>query len=295
MSLSTSPLPALPTEVWERAIDWLVIGYTSAGNTYIIDINLRHDLSSCALVCSAWRIRAQAHLFAFLRISGDGLSQYETMILRSPILCKFAKEFSFLNQYTESSKSKIKDETVETASHAVRIAHKLFNLRYLLVFRVNLAIEHSNLPRHIAALTSLDRLDIITHTPTKLSQLARILVGLKNLTILSLNIPILVEPIPSPLPSRCYATKSFLTKLVLDIQPGGHLLPDWLVQTKSFTTSLQTLTVRLDDTIPKSDLALVMQGAQALLDSCTETLREWTFWARVQVDEFSSIPNGTVT
>ena len=125
-------LPALPTEVWEQVIDWLVVGYTpELGLTYQDNINLRRDLSSCALVCRAWRVRAQMHLFAFLRITGNGLSQYEALILKTPVLCNFAKEFMFYNQYVDSSKDGIVDKTIETASHAVRIAHKLSSVRYL--------------------------------------------------------------------------------------------------------------------------------------------------------------------
>ena len=134
-------LPALPTEVWEQVIDWLVVGYThELGQTYQKNIDLRRDLSSCALVCRAWRVRAQMHLFAFLRITGNGLSQYEALILKTPILCTFAKELKFYNQYVDSSKTKVAGKTIETASHAVRVSHKLSNVQYLLMHHINLAI-----------------------------------------------------------------------------------------------------------------------------------------------------------
>ena len=119
-------LPTLPTEVWERVIDWLVVGYTqTSGGMYHNDINFRRDLSRCAVVCRAWRVRTQMHLFAFLRISGKGLSQYKVLILKTPILCDFAKDFHFYNEYVETSENRISHQTVETASHVVRIAHKL--------------------------------------------------------------------------------------------------------------------------------------------------------------------------
>ena len=297
MSESTTrySLPALPTEVWERVIDWLVVGYTPDSNrVYQNDIDLRRDLSRCALVCRAWRVRAQMHLFAFLRITGNGLSQYETLILKTPVLCTFAKELNFHNQHVDSPQNKIVDKTIETASHAVRIAHKLFNVQDLIVTTINLAIEHPHLPRQFAALTNINKLDFYTPTPTKLPQLARILLGLKSLSILYLRVPIIADSNPLPLPTPCYATKSSLTRLDLVIQPGGHLLVDWLVKAKSFTTSLQILYVELEDQIPQSEISLVLQGVQILLDNCTGSLKEWDFLAKIQVDDLSSVPEGNV-
>ena len=87
---------------------------------------------------------------------------------------------------------------------------------------------------------------------------------------------------------------SSLTTLDLVIQPGGHLLVDWLVKAKSFTTSLQILYVRLEDQIPQSEIALVMQGVQRLLDNCTGSLKELHFGAKIQVDDLSSVPKGNV-
>ena len=78
------PLPRLPIEVWERAIGWLVAYAVAAGSTGLSEMSIRHDLSACALVCRAWRPRAQFHLFKYPRITGDGLSVYEKLISKSP-------------------------------------------------------------------------------------------------------------------------------------------------------------------------------------------------------------------
>ena len=239
------PLPRLPIEVWERAIGWLVANAVGAEGTGLSEMSIRRDLSACALVCRAWRPRAQFHLFMYPRITGDGLSVYEKLISRSPVLCRFAKELSFYNQYVDEEEM---DKTIETASHAARIAHKLSNMRRLMMDNINLAVENPNLPRHFASLRNLNCLEFLSFTPTKLSQLARMLVGLKNLSTLFLDVPISVDS--SPLPTSCYATKSSLTGLTLIIQLGGNLLVGWLVNTISFTTSLKHLCVGLEDEIP---------------------------------------------
>ena len=120
------------------------------------------------------------------------------------------------------------------------------------------------------------------------------LVGLKSLSALFLDVLIIVDSHPLPVPTPCYATKSSLTKLDLVVQPGGELLLDWLVKAKSFTTSLQTLDVWYGDQIPQSSVPLVSTSVQALLDNCIGHLNEWHFVARLPTDEPASVPHGNV-
>ena len=296
MPLSITYFSVLPAEVWEQAIDWLVAGYTEGFyRTYQANLNYRRDLSSCALVCRAWRVRAQMHLFTLLRIPSHRLCRYEAILQESPILGTFAKEFCFFNTYTERSTNEFTRKTVETISHAVRIVHKLPGVRYLMVGRVNLAIEHPRLARHMAALTNINRLEFLSLTPTKLSQLARILVGIKTLSTLYLKVPITVDCDSRSIPTPCYAAKSSLTRLDLIIQSGGHLLLCWLVKAGVFATSLQISVVRLEDQIPQPEIALVMQGIQALLDNCAGSLKEWHFWTSIQVNNLLNVPKGNTT
>ena len=293
ISIPLTTTHLLPIEVWERTIDWLVIGYTpKGGQTYRGNLNLRRDLSSCARVCRAWRVRTQTHLFALLRISGNGLSQYEHILLKSPSLGRFAKELLFYSQYIEDSRSKTSHKTIETASHAVRIAHKLSSLQHLALDFINLAVEHPRLPSHIAALTAITRLHFHSPTPTKLSQLTRVLVGLKGLSSLYLSVPIVVDLNPVPLPTPCYTTKSSLTRLDFIVHPGGHLLLDWLVRATSFTTCLKTLAIWIGSQLPQLEIAPVIQGVQALLDNCTRSLEEWYFHTKIQVEDPPSMPKG---
>ena len=92
-----------------------------------------------------------------------------------------------------------------------------------------------------------------------------------------------------------YATKSSLTLLKLSIQPGGHLLVGWLLNTISFTTSLQNLCVMLEDEIPQPEIILVMEHVQSLLNNCTESLKTWNLVAKIRSDDFSRVPKGNAT
>ena len=234
------------------------------------------------------------HLFAFLRISGRGLSRYESLVLKSPALCELAKELKFFNKYIEETETKISERTVETASHAARITHKLSQVHYLMVDRINLAIEHPHFPKHMAALSHINQLDFSSPTPTRLSQLARMLVGLRNLSTLYLEVPIIADPNSIPLPNPCYSAKSCLTRLDLDIRPGGHLLLGWLAKAESFTKLLQVLDVTLEDQTLASDVTSIMQALQSLLVTCAGHLEEWHFWAKLQPDDSTVVPRGNL-
>jgi hypothetical protein len=146
----------------------------------------------------------------------------------------------------------------------------------------------------VTALTSINNLQFSTFTPTRLAQLARFIVGFRNISTLVLYVPIAVESNPLPLPTPCYKAKSSLTELYLYMQPGGHLLVDWLVKAHSFTTSLQILQVVFKDPIPQSEVGLTMQGVQSLLDNCGSYVKKWTFEAKIEVDEFKDIPPGKI-
>ncbi|KAK7689466.1 hypothetical protein QCA50_007258 [Cerrena zonata] len=283
-------MPRLPTEVWENIIDLLVEYYTRPFRTGFDSVNLKKELLSCALVCHAWYPRAQMHLGVYIFIHGSKLSTYEKLIHKVPILCTSAKEFEFMNQYTKDPDDKVPDRTVETVSHAVRVAHKLPHTHTLVVSDINLNIEHPHLPRYVTALTSIKNLQFYTYPPTRLAQLARFIIGFRNISTLVLYVPIAMESNPLPLPTPCYKTKSSLTELDLIMQPGGHLLLDWLVKTYSFTTSLQILQVAFDLPIPQSEVDLTMQGLQSLLDNCSGHLKQWIFFAKIEVDEFKDIP-----
>ena len=143
LSISFPTPRRLPVEVCERVIDWLVVDYAPEfGLTHQGHINLQRDLLSCALVCRGFKARAEKYLFSFLAISPNGVSQYESILRKTPKLCGLARTLYFRNQYQEAFDNKGTEKTIETASHVARIAHKLPNVHYLHIQRINLAIEH---------------------------------------------------------------------------------------------------------------------------------------------------------
>lgn len=287
---SIDTMPILPVEVWENGVDWLVAGYNQTSRNYSDGVDLRRDLSSCSLVCRAWLPRARMHLFANLRITASGLSIYAAIIRRSPMLRPFAKELHFFNAYPEVSDDNVMSRTVETASHLVRILHKLPHLYSLVLGNIDLSIEHPHLPRYVAALHSINELQFLTAAPTRLPHLAGFLCSFPHLSTLTLSVPITVEPNTFFLPS--YKAKSTLTVLYLIALTGVHLLLDWLVQAHSFTTSLRKVHATFQNPISESELAHAMHGLQSLLDNCCDHLKEWVFWANKQVKKPKNTPFG---
>ena len=285
----------LPTEIWERSIDWLVVIYTKTRSRNY-DINLRRDLFHCALVCRDWRFRAQKHLYAYIRINAHALSQFEAILRKTPILREFAQEFIFYNQYIREpgSQSRHTDRTTETASHALRIALRLPNVHYFSVEAVNLAREHPHLPRYMSLLHGIAHMGFKSCTRIKLRHLARLIVALKDVSAVALHVPIFVGPESTRLPTCYYNARSSPTELYLRVFTGGYLLLDWLIKAQSFIASLKLLQIELTAPVTRAEMVLIVQNTQALLVNCTKKLVEWRFWAWKKVDGLSTIPTGNI-
>ncbi|KAK7689659.1 hypothetical protein QCA50_007454 [Cerrena zonata] len=157
-SMEYNIMPVLPVEVWENVIDLLVADYTRPDRNYFDSVKLRYDLISCALVCHAWLPRAQMHLCIYLYIVGSGISSYEKLIQRLPTLCAYAKELEFRNTSISNFNDQVVGKMVETASHVVRVVHKLPYIYTLGIDYINLSIEHPHLPRYVTMLTSVKQL-----------------------------------------------------------------------------------------------------------------------------------------
>lgn len=230
------------------------------------------------------------HLFSNIRLKGSGLSIYASIIRKSPMILSFAKELHFFNTYPEGSDNDVTGRTIETASHLIRIIHKLPNLYSLVLGSIDLSIEHPHLPRYVAALRSINELQFLNRTPTSISHLASFLGSFPNLTTLTLSVPIIVPLNIFFLPSL--KARSSLTVLFLIGLPGVPLLLNWLVLAHAFTTSLQKLHMAFQDSISQSELVSAMQGLQSLLENCRASLKEWVFWANKEVGYFKDTPSG---
>lgn len=283
-------LPTLPVEVWERILDWLVVIYTPVRRTST-ESTLPEDLLSCALVCRAWRPRAQTHLFAYPRIKACNLPTFETAIRKIPVLCSHVQEFIFENEPigTEAKSGVVK--TVDTLSHVTRVAHKFPNVHYFLFQDNDLSVEHPYLSRSIAACRRIDWLDFFTSVPTRLHHLARFLAAFRNLTIVSLAVPILSEPDITTLSNHCNVLKSSPDTLVVYLEQGSHLLLNWLVKSKTFVKSLQRLGVIIENRFSSQEITLHAENLQKLLNFCCKHLKVWDFY---RCEDIKSMPPGNV-
>ena len=249
------------------------------------------------MVSRSWRPRAQKHLFSNPIVEARALPSYERTVRNSSRVRGFAEAFNFFNGYVEESAQPDNKtqttKTTETASHVVRVVQQLPQVQFLVMDNINLTNEHPSLPVCVAALTSIQRLNFYTNTPTRLVHLARFLKGFPNLSTLSLHAPILSDTHSLQLPRPCYQVKSSLQRLDVFIQPGGQHLIDWLLQARTLTTSLENLQVEYNQSsVPPTELPNTIHAIQSLLENSRSSLKMWYFFARTDVKPQEAIIPG---
>ena len=278
---------SLPVEIWERVLDWLVTIYTPVHRN-ATESTLSRDLFNCALVCRAWRARAQTHLFAYPSIRAPDLSVFEATIRKIPVLCEHVQELLFENEPIVAQNGVTK--TVDTISHVTRVAHKFPKAHYFLFRDNDLSVEHPYLSRSLAACRFINWLDYFTSIPTRLPHLVRFIAAFNKLSIVSLAVPIILDQETS-IPNISNVLRSSPEVLILWLEPGNHLLLDWLIESKTFVKSLRQLVVTLDNRVPSQEISLHAERLQSLLDLCCKHIKVWDFY---RYEDLKPMPLGTV-
>ena len=91
-----SRVARLPIEVWEYILDWIVFqlrGISIAANREMVQ-----RLSTCSLVCRAWRVRSQAHLFKAVTLNYEELASLDTVLTNNPAICSGIEEMHLLKK-----------------------------------------------------------------------------------------------------------------------------------------------------------------------------------------------------
>ena len=181
-------------------------------------------------------------------------------------------------------------KTVDTISHVTRVAHKFPKAHYFLFRDNDLSVEHPYLSRSLAACRFINWLDYFTSIPTRLPHLVRFIAAFNKLSIVSLAVPVILDQETS-ITNISNMLKSSPEVLILWLEPGNHLLLDWLIESKTFVKSLRQLVVTLDNRVPSQEISLHAERLQSLLDLCSKHIKVWDFY---RYEDLKPMPLGTV-
>ena len=281
----------LLVELYERIIDHLAGIYTVWNSNYDDSMDYRRDLRSCALVCRAWLDRSRVHLFSIVHVEGTKLRSFERTIRISPTISPFVQNFDFWNTYLDETAHTPADKTSETMSHAIRVAEKLKNIWKLNVGHINMNSEHPRLPELIRALGSASKLSVVSvysTTPTRLTQLLRVVTAFHRARLLKFRVPIIT---PSyPIRHRPYLADGSLLALQLSIEQGTSHFLEWLINRRTFTSKLRAIEIDLTTPLPSSEIHSSLALLSQLLEDCGDHIEEFTFGADVTVKESKNLP-----
>ncbi|KAJ3478663.1 hypothetical protein NLI96_g9604 [Meripilus lineatus] len=99
--------PQLPTEIWERVIDWIPI-FDGLGYRWMHNTTTKNTLSACSLVNWSWLPRARFHLFIHVELTTTRQSQaFLSILLRFPSASKGVKQLAIFPSKPDSTTAKI--------------------------------------------------------------------------------------------------------------------------------------------------------------------------------------------
>ena len=256
--VSITPLPQLPTEIWEYIIDW--IGRTQN----IEDYGCTYTFHSCTLVCRSWRDRSRLQLYKHPRIRDSRVLQFQSTLRSNRGLSLSLADAMFL---------------ARTPISALFTMSKFVNLKHLRVWALDLTKEHWAITRGPLA-RSVTNLELLYAYPCTVSTFLRFLNSFNSLIRLRVELNInegltnngQILPPPRPTPNRS------LKHLNLDLVSGVAKLIDWYIREGCFLTRLKKLILRWHPNPDPAKGFLYSDGHMALLNDCTDTLEDLTFW-----------------
>ena len=253
VSLQISRSLQLPVEVYEHIIDWIVIltGSTSPAQRR----EMVERLSTSSLVCRAWRIRAQAHLFKKVSLKYEGLVSLDTVLCSNHAICPIITEMYIARG----------SKTNSISLFAIR--HKLSNLIYLDLDRLDLTREHRWLHR-APLFHTVQRLRLYRLQTCQLSQLILFVNSFPSLTRLDLIFDFYkLEHKNQILPQPSHINTRSLKRLQLDLIPGVSRLIDWFCKAKPLLSQLTTLILHVFNSDDEVELISSFKGVRELLCS----------------------------
>ena len=275
--------PSLPQEVCEGVIDHTAqFVHDSVHTTESSDVQyLYSSLTACALVCHAWVPRAQMHLYSDVHLTGHGILSFKYAIRRKPYLARFVQKLRILVRWGDTP-----------ISHLLA-THRLPNLQYLSIERLDLQREHDAFFKFALSATAVRSLTLVEMKKCTGAQLRRLIASFRSLTDLSLSCGDLPDPINQHYHRHLYRplhkSNTYLRSLTIPLELNANLLLDWFSNIQ-----LQSLTLSWHHSVfPMSQMRSIFTGVPALLRSCSKSVEELTCRARLHypllINDFSSL------
>ena len=269
------PLSQLPTEIWERIIDWIGTGW----EPYQF-LRLNKTLCACTLVCRSWLHRAWLNLYRSFEISPKSISKFQAILRNNPSLSlTLAKTKSIVIDYSFT----------EAPQSALFTTSKLVNLKYLKIRGLDLTKEHSAIMRGLLSRSVTD-LEFQELHSCPVSTFLRFLNSFHSLANLHVHLTTFsdslshngqVLPFPRPIPGRCLNSLSF------PLVPGADTLIEWYIREGSFLASLKKLELRWDNDESRNEnrSCSSFESFRPLLDHCAGILEDLTINIHCSIDE----------
>ena len=246
--------------MWECILDWIVFqlrGISIAANREMVQ-----RLSTCSLVCRAWRVRSQAHLFKAVTLNYEELASLDTVLTNSPAICSGIEEMHLLK----------KSKSMSISFFVIR--HQLSNLTDLNIGGLDLTREHQWFHRS-TLFRSVQRLHLYDLQTCQLSQLIRFVNCFHSLYSLGMLFAFnKLEHKGQILPKPFHAGARSLTWLQLHLTPGVSRFIDWLLKPKILLAQLKALVLYVWNIPDETEFLSSFEGLERLLSFCRNSIEE---------------------
>ena len=241
--------------MYELVIDWITILADTVSERV-------ERLSTCSLVCRAWRVRAQAQLFKKISLNYEGLSSFDSVLTRNPSILSIVTEIHVMRR------------SMANLISFFAIRHQLSNLTDLTLNQLDLNLEHRWLHR-APLFHSVQQLGLFSLQNCQLSQLVLFINAFPSLTRLDIGFGFTeLEHKGQILPKPFRSNTRSLKWLEVELIPGSSRLIEWLFKAKSLSSQLTTLILYVRNLEDEAKLMSSFNGVKELLDSCRNSIED---------------------
>ena len=228
------PPSQLPTEIWERIIDWIGADSETRESRY-----LNETLRACTLVCRSWLHRAWLNLYRAFQIWPRCIPRFLAILRNNPRLSLSSTKSIVIGLQLDSGYGQLS---------ALFTTTKVTNLKYLEIPFLELTQEHSVITRGPLSRT-VTSLNLWGTQPCSIATFLRFLNSFRSLKNLRLDFDTSLSlercdilsysgqtlPRPHPIPGRA------LNSLSLPLISGIGRLIDWYIREGCFLAKLKKL------------------------------------------------------